>query len=150
EDAEALLERHSEEIVVVLWSGLNFLNGAFPDLPRLTAAAHRYGCVVGIDLAHAAGNVPLQMHDWDADFAVWCNYKYLNGGPGAVGGAFIHERHGRNLQLPRLAGWWGNDPNTRFRMQLEAEFVPVEGANGWQVSNPPILAMVPLRASLEQ
>ena len=114
----------------------------------LTAAAHKHGCVAGFDLAHAAGNVVLKLHDWDVDFAVWCSYKYFNGGPGAVGGCFVHEKHGKNLDLPRLAGWWGNDPATRFRMHLEPRFVPRAGADGWQLSNPPILALAPLRASL--
>jgi kynureninase len=148
EHVEAILERQGAEIAVVWWNGVNFLTGQFFDLPWLTAAAHRHGCLVGLDLAHAAGNVPLALHDWGVDFAVWCSYKYLNGGPGAVGGAFVHEKHGRNTALPRLAGWWGNDPATRFRMQLQREFVPQVGADGWQVSNPPILAMAPLRASL--
>jgi kynureninase len=148
EDIEELLERRGAEIAVVVWNAVNFLTGQSFDLPRLTAAAHRQGCVVGLDLAHAAGNVPLALHDWDVDFAVWCSYKYLNGGPGAVGGAFVHERHGRDMTLPRLAGWWGNDPAARFLMQLQPSFVPKEGADGWQVSNPPILAMAPLRASL--
>jgi kynureninase len=148
EDAEGLLERRGEDIVVVIWNGVNFLTGQFFDLPRLTAAAHRQGCFVGLDLAHAAGNVPLRLHEWGVDFAVWCSYKYLNSGPGAVGGCFVHEKHGRNLGLARLAGWWGNDPATRFRMHLQPEFVPKEGADGWQVSNPPILSMAPLRASL--
>jgi kynureninase len=148
EDAEEMLERRGSEIAVVWWNGVNFLTGQFFDLPRLTAAAHRQGCLVGLDLAHAAGNVPLALHAWGVDFAAWCSYKYLNGGPGAVGGAFVHEKHGRNTSLPRLAGWWGNDPATRFRMQLQPDFVPQEGADGWQVSNPPILAMAPLRASL--
>jgi kynureninase len=149
EDALQLLERRGGEIAVVVWNGVNFLTGQFFDLPRLTQAAQRQGCLMGLDLAHAAGNVPLQLHDWGVDFAVWCSYKYLNGGPGAVGGAFVHEKHGRNLDLPRLAGWWGNDPTTRFRMQLQPDFIPREGADGWQVSNPPILSMAPLRASLE-
>ena len=102
---------------------------------------------VGIDLAHAAGNVPLALHDWNVDFAVWCSYKYLNSGPGAVAGAFVHQRAAANRDLPRLAGWWGNDPATRFRMQLESEFLPVASADSWQLSNPPILAMAPLRTS---
>src|SRR5262249_30981695 len=149
EDVEHLLERRGREIAVVVWNGVNFLTGQFFDLPRLTQAAQRQGCIMGLDLAHAAGNVPLQLHDWGVDFAVWCSYKYLNGGPGAVGGAFVHEKHGGNLDLPRLAGWWGNDPATRFRMQLQPDFIPRAGADGWQVSNPPILSMAPLRASLE-
>jgi kynureninase len=149
EDVEELLERRGREIAVVVWNGVNFLTGQFFDLPRLTQAARGQGCVMGLDLAHAAGNVPLELHDWGVDFAVWCSYKYLNGGPGTVGGAFVHEKHGRNLNLPRLAGWWGNDPATRFHMQLQPDFIPKEGADGWQVSNPPILSMAPLRASLE-
>jgi kynureninase len=148
QDIEEILERQGREIAVVWWSGVNFFTGQFFDLSRLTAAAHAQGCLVGLDLAHAAGNVPLRLHDWNVDFAVWCSYKYLNGGPGAVGGCFVHERHGDNPSLARLAGWWGNDPATRFRMQLEPEFIPQPGADGWQVSNPPILAMAPLRASL--
>jgi kynureninase len=148
EDVEEILERRGAEIAVVWWNAVNFLTGQFFDLPLLTAAAHRQGCLVGLDLAHAIGNVPLSLHDWGVDFAVWCSYKYLNGGPGAVGGAFIHEKYGRNTALPRLAGWWGNDPATRFRMQLQPDFIPKEGADGWQVSNPPILSMAPLRASL--
>ncbi len=148
EDVEDLLDRRGRETAVVLLNGVNFFTGQFLDLPRLTAAAHRQGCLVGLDLAHAAGNIPLQLHDWQVDFAVWCSYKYLNSGPGAVGGCFVHEKHGQNLSLPRLAGWWGNDPATRFRMHLQPEFVPQPGAAGWQLSNPPILAMAPLRASL--
>ena len=148
EDLEDLLDRRGREIALVLLSGVQFHTGQRFDLERLTRAARAVGAVVGLDLAHAAGNVPLRLHDWDVDFAVWCSYKYLNAGPGAVAGCFVHERHGRNTTLPRLAGWWGNEPRTRFRMQLEPEFVPREGADGWQVSNPPILAMAPLRASL--
>jgi kynureninase len=148
EDVERTLDERGSEIAVVWWNAVNFLTGQFFDVPRLVAAARRHGCFIGLDLAHAAGNVPLHLHDWDVDFAVWCSYKYLNGGPGACGGCFIHERHGRNTALPRLGGWWGNDPSTRFRMQLDPYFQPREGADGWQVSNPPILAMAPLRASL--
>jgi kynureninase len=148
EDVEHIVERRGSEIAVVWWNAVNFLTGQFFDVRRLTEAAHRQGCLVGLDLAHAAGNLPLELHDWGVDFAVWCSYKYLNGGPGAVGGCFVHERHGRHPSLPRLAGWWGNDPATRFRMQLQPGFIPKEGADGWQVSNPPILSMAPLRASL--
>jgi kynureninase len=148
EDLEALLDRDGSTVALVLLSGVNFLTGQWFDIPEITAAARRHGCVVGWDLAHAAGNVILQLHDWQVDFAVWCSYKYLNSGPGAVGGCFVHEKHGRNVLLPRLAGWWGNDPATRFQMHLQADFVPRPDAFGWQVSNPPILAMAPQRASL--
>ncbi len=147
EDVEATLKEHGPEIAVVLWSGVNYSTGQLFDLERLTALARAQGCVVGLDLAHAAGNVILQLHDWQVDFAVWCSYKYLNSGPGAVAGCFIHEKHGQRLDLPRLAGWWGNDPATRFDMD-HAGFVPRPGADGWQLSNPPILALTPLRASL--
>jgi kynureninase len=148
EDVEELLNQRGPQIAVLLFNAVNFFTGQLFDVHALTAAAHRHGCIAGFDLAHAAGNVPLQLHDWDVDFAVWCSYKYLNSGPGAVGGCFVHEKHGRDLTLPRLAGWWGNDPATRFRMHLQPEFVPQPGADGWQLSNPPILAMAPVRASL--
>jgi kynureninase len=146
EDIERVLAEQGSTVAVVLLSGVNFFTGQLFDMPRITAAAHGRGCVVGWDLAHAAGNVPLRLHDWGVDFAVWCSYKYLNSGPGAVAGCFVHEKHGRNTKLPRLAGWWGNDPATRFRMQ--PDFVPRPAADGWQVSNPPIFSLVPLRASL--
>jgi kynureninase len=112
----------------------------------ITRAAREAGAVVGWDLAHAAGNVPTRLHDWNVDFAAWCSYKYLNAGPGAVAGAFVHERHAKNTDLPRFAGWWGNDPAVRF--QMRPDFVPREGADGWQLSNPPILSMAPLKTSL--
>jgi kynureninase len=150
EDIESTLTSRGQEIALVLLSGINFVTGQWFDMPRITAAAHREGCLVGWDLAHAAGNVAMHLHDWQVDFAVWCSYKYLNGGPGAVAGCFIHEKHGQNLDLPRLAGWWGNDPATRFEIHLQHQFRPQPGADGWQVSNPPILAMAPLRASLDQ
>src|SRR5437764_7082169 len=143
-----LIEKHTDELAVVLIGGVNFFTGQLFDIPTITAAAQKHGIVVGVDLAHAIGNVPLSLHDWNVDFAVWCSYKYLNAGPGAVAGAFVHERHATNTNLPRLAGWFGNDPNTRFRLHLEPEFVPVASADGWQISNPPILSMAPLRASL--
>ncbi|HXG23598.1 MAG TPA: kynureninase [Chthonomonadales bacterium] len=147
-DVERLLEAEGYQIALVLWSGLNFLTGQLFDIPMLTALVQRHGCRMGLDLAHAAGNVPLRLHEWNVDFAVWCPYKYLCGGPGSIAGCFVHERHGRS-PFPRLAGWWGNDPQTRFRMQLQPEFVPQPGADGWQVSNPPILALVPVRAALD-
>jgi kynureninase len=143
-----LIEKHAGELSVVLIGGVNFFTGQLFDIPTITVAAQKHGITVGVDLAHAIGNVPLSLHDWNVDFAVWCSYKYLNAGPGAVAGVFVHERHATNRNLPRLAGWFGNDPNTRFRMHLEPEFIPVASADGWQISNPPILSMAPLRASL--
>ena len=147
EDIEALLEREGEQIALVLFAGVNFFTGQLFDIAAITAAAQKQGCTVGIDLAHAVGNVPLALHDWNVDFAVWCSYKYLNSGPGAVGGAFVHERHATNPELPRLAGWWGNDPATRFQMHLLPDFVPVRSADSWALSNPPIFSMAPLRSS---
>ena len=148
EDVEEILARDGRAIALVMMSGVHFLTGQRFDLERITAAAKAQGCAVGFDLAHAVGNVPLRLHDWGPDFAVWCSYKYLNAGPGAVAGCFVHARHAKRPDLPRFAGWWGNDPATRFRMHLEPEFVARDGADGWQLSNPPILAMAPLRASL--
>ena len=147
EDVEALLEQQGQEIALVLLAGVNFFTGQLFDIARITAAAQKQGCTVGIDLAHAIGNVPLALHDWNVDFAVWCSYKYLNSGPGAVGGAFVHERHATNSELPRLAGWWGNDPATRFQMHLLPDFVPVRSADSWALSNPPIFSLAPLRSS---
>jgi kynureninase len=147
DDLEALLEQHGDEIALVLLAGVNFFTGQLFDIARVTAAAQRRGCTVGIDLAHAIGNVPLALHDWNVDFAVWCSYKYLNCGPGAVGGAFVHERHATNRELPRFAGWWGNDPATRFQMHLLPDFVPVASADAWALSNPPIFSLAPLRSS---
>lgn len=143
------LETDGRGIALVLWAGVNFVTGQLYDLASIAEAGRRAGCVVGFDLAHAAGNVPPALHDWGVDFAVWCSYKYLNAGPGAVAGCFVHERHAHDTSRPRLAGWWGNDPATRFRMHLEKEFIARPGADGWQVSNPPILALAPLRASLD-
>lgn len=143
-----LIEKNAGELAIVLIGGVNFFTGQLFDIPTITTKAREHGITVGVDLAHAIGNVPLSLHNWNVDFAVWCSYKYLNAGPGAVAGAFVHERHARNTNLPRLAGWFGNDPNTRFRMHLEPEFIPVPSADGWQISNPPILSMAPLRASL--
>ncbi|HMG97839.1 MAG TPA: kynureninase, partial [Gaiellales bacterium] len=146
EDIVGELERLRGSVALVLLGGVNYLTGALVDIPAVTAAGHDIGAVVGWDLAHAAGNVPLDLHAWDVDWAAWCHYKYVNAGPGGPAGAFVHERHGSDASLPRLAGWWGNDPATRFRM--EPGFVPRAGAVGWQVSTPPVLAFAPLRASL--
>jgi kynureninase len=148
EDMINLIEKHADDLAVVMVGAVNFFTGQLFDLEKITAAAHKHGVIAGFDLAHAIGNVPLALHKWDVDFAVWCSYKYLNAGPGAVAGAFVHERHATNTDLPRLAGWFGNDPNTRFRLHLEPDFVPVASADGWQISNPPIFSMAPLRASL--
>jgi kynureninase len=143
---EQILATRGGEIALVLWPGVQYRTGQAFDLRRIAAAAQAAGAICGFDLAHAVGNLPLQLHAAQADFAVWCGYKYLNGGPGAIAGAFVHERHDRSA-LPGLAGWWGHEPATRFLM--EPGFVPAQGAAGWQVSNPPILAAAPLLASLQ-
>jgi kynureninase len=143
---ERTLAEHGRRIALVLWPGVQYRTGQAFDLGEITRLAQAQGCTVGFDLAHAAGNLPLRLHDSGADFAAWCSYKYLNAGPGAVAGAFVHARHA-HAELPRFAGWWGHDPATRFRMG--PEFVPSAGADGWQLSNPPILALAPLRVSLE-
>jgi kynureninase len=148
DDVLTAIESEGERLAVVVLGGLNYLSGELLDMAAITAAGRRVGAVVGWDLAHVVGNVPAALHDWGADFAVWCNYKYVNGGPGAPGGLFVHERHGDDLSRPRLAGWWGTDPAVRFRM--EAAFVPRSGAEGWAVSTPAVLAHAPLRVSLEQ
>jgi len=148
DDVEELIEREKETLALVLMPGVHYFTGQVMDIRRIAAAARRAGARVGFDLAHAVGNIELRLHDWEVDFAVWCCYKYLNGGPGAAAGAYVHERHLRDASLPRLGGWWGNDPATRFRMHLEPEFVPVARADAWALSNPPIFSMLPVRASL--
>ena len=143
---ERVLAERGSEIALVLWPGVQYRSGQAFDLGQVTRLGHAAGCMVGFDLAHAAGNRILDLHDCGADFAAWCSYKYLNAGPGAVAGCFVHERHARS-DRPRFAGWWGHDQSTRFRMG--PEFNPTPGADGWQLSNPPILALAPVRVSLE-
>jgi kynureninase len=142
---ERALDEHGARVALVMLPGVQYRTGQAFDLAKITALAHRKGCVVGFDLAHAAGNLALKLHDSGCDFAVWCSYKYLNSGPGAVAGAFVHERHAKT-DRPRFAGWWGHDQESRFRMGPEFSATP--GADGWQLSNPPILALAPLRVSL--
>jgi kynureninase len=143
---EAAIRRRADELALVWLAGVNFATGQAHDIGRLTAAARAAGAIVGWDLAHAAGNIELSLHDWEVDFAAWCTYKYLNGGPGSGGAIFVHDRYGQDPTTPRLGGWWGIDPDRRFDMV--GEFVPARGAAGWEASTPPILALAPLAASL--
>lgn len=147
DDIVETINREDSSIALVMLGGVNYYTGQAFDMKTIAQAGHNVGAMTGFDLAHAAGNLELRMHDWDADFACWCSYKYLNGGPGAVGGAFVHERHANEFDLSRFAGWWGHDKESRFLMG--PEFKPLAGAEGWQISNPPILQMAALRASLE-
>ena len=145
-DVEACLAEHGDEIALVLWPGVQYASGQSFDLQRIASSARAAGAAVGFDLAHAVGNVPLALHDSGADFAVWCSYKYLNSGAGAVAGAFVHERHHQQRDIPRFEGWWGHRADTRF--QMGDRFEPAPGADAWQLSNPPILALAPVRVSL--
>jgi kynureninase len=147
EDVVERIEREAPRLALVLLPGVQYLTGQVLDLEPLIAAARAAGAVAGLDLAHAIGNVSLQVHDWNADFAIWCSYKYLNAGPGAIGGCFVHARHGARRDLERFAGWWGHDKTRRFEMR--PDFTPMAGAEGWQLSNPPIFSTAPLLASLE-
>jgi len=146
EDLETAIADQADDLALVFLGGVNFATGQAFDIERLTAAGHHAGAVVGWDLAHAAGNVELALHDWDVDFAAWCTYKYLNGGPGSVGSIFVHERHARDRSIPRLGGWWGLDPDVRFDPQ--GPFAPAEGAAGWATSTTSIIALAPVAASL--
>jgi kynureninase len=147
EDVLAKIEEVGEELALVLIGGVNYYTGQVFDMKTITAAGHKAGAYVGWDLAHAVGNVKLELHDWNADFASWCSYKYMNSGPGNASGCFIHEKHHNNKALPRFAGWWGHNKERRFKM--EQTFDPVQGADGWQISNLPILSLAPYLASVE-
>ncbi|WP_343693411.1 kynureninase [Chitinophaga sp.] len=147
EDIFQIIDQESSSLALILLGGINYYTGQLFNMQSITKAAHKVGAVVGFDLAHVVGNVPVKLHDWEVDFAVWCSYKYLNGGPGAVGGAFIHERHARDRNRPRLGGWWGNEETIRFKM--EKGFEPKNRAEGWQISTAQVFNMVALKASLE-
>ncbi|WP_276499554.1 kynureninase [Pontibacter litorisediminis] len=146
EDILASIKQHGEELALVMMGGINYYTGQVFDMAAITQAGHEAGALVGFDLAHAAGNVPLHLHDWNVDFAVWCTYKYLNSGPGGTSGVFVHERHAHDPSIPRFAGWWGHDADVRF--QMKKGFIPMQGAAGWQLSNAQILPMAVHRAAL--
>jgi kynureninase len=146
EDIVSAISEHGESTALVFFGGVNYYTGQVFDMAAITMAAHKAGAFAGFDLAHAAGNIPLQLHLWNVDFACWCSYKYLNSGPGGVAGVFIHGKHAGNTSLPRLAGWWGSSKQTRF--QMHREFEPIPTAEGWQLSNAPVLSMAAHKASL--
>ena len=146
-DLETILETQGDQIALIMIGGINYYTGQFFDLKRIATLGHKYGCNVGFDCAHGAGNVELNLHDSGADFAVWCTYKYLNAGPGSLAGCFVHERHAHNRELNRFTGWWSHNKKTRFNMR--GEFDQLSGAEGWQLSNPPILSMAAIKASLD-
>lgn len=147
EDILDAIEKHKDELALVFMGGVNYYTGQFFNLKEITKAGHQAGAAVGFDLAHAAGNVNLSLHDWNIDFATWCSYKYLNSSPGGVSGIFVHEKHAENAELKRFAGWWGHDKEQRFLM--EDKFIPIKGAEGWQLSNAPVLGMAAHLASLQ-
>src|SRR6185503_8634707 len=141
-----ILKQQGEEISLILLGGVNYYTGQYFDIKEITRLGQEHGIIVGWDLAHAVGNVSMKLHEWNVDFAAWCSYKYLNSGPGSLGSVFIHERHGLNPDTLRLSGWWGHNKETRFGMR--DDFDPLPGAEGWQLSNPPILPLAAMRASL--
>jgi kynureninase len=147
EDIENLLDKEGASIALVLLGGVNYLTGQFFEIPKIAERARFHNCIVGLDLGHAVGNVPLALHDWNIDFAVWCNYKYMNAGPGAIAACFVHDKYAESFDLPRFAGWWGGNVKTRFLMG--PDFLPTPAASGWQVSNPDVLSLAALAASLD-
>ena len=147
EDLEAILKASGDEIALIMLGGVNYYTGQYFDLKKITELGHKYGCMVGFDCAHGAGNVSLELHKSGADFAIWCTYKYLNSGPGSLAGCFVHERHAFKKDLNRFTGWWSHNKQTRFNMRDEFDVLP--GAEGWQMSNPPILSMAAIKASLD-
>ncbi|MCL2914539.1 kynureninase [Shewanella corallii] len=147
EDIIAAVNDNADELALLFFGGVNYFSGQLFDMRRLTEAAHKVGALAGFDLAHAIGNVPMQLHDWDVDFAAWCTYKYLNASAGNVGGIFVHDRHGDNTEINRFGGWWGHNKSRRFLM--ENHFEPMSGAEGWQLSNAPVMGMAILKASLD-
>ncbi|KDN54267.1 kynureninase [Flavobacterium seoulense] len=147
EDIIAKINEVGDELALVLIGGVNYYTGQVFDMKTITAAGHKVGAYVGWDLAHAAGNIKLKLHDWNVDFAAWCSYKYMNSGPGNASGCFVHEKHHNNPDLPRFAGWWGHNKERRFKM--EPTFDPIQGADGWQISNLPVLSLAPYLASVE-
>ncbi len=147
EDLEDILKKCGNEVALIMIGGVNYYTGQYFDLKRITELGHKHQCMVGFDCAHGAGNVELNLHDSGADFAVWCTYKYLNSGPGSLAGCFVHERHAHNKDLNRFTGWWSHNKQTRFNMRQEFDVLP--GAEGWQLSNPPILSMAAIKASLD-
>ena len=147
EDIISVIEKEGDKIALVLLGNVQYLTGQAFEVEKIAEAAHKRGAVFGLNLAHGAGNLHLRLHDWNVDFAVWCSYKYLNAGPGGIAGCFVHENHSKSYDLPRFAGWWGHNKETRF--QMGPEFDPLPGAEGWQLSNPPIFQLAALRASLE-
>ncbi|KKL66340.1 hypothetical protein LCGC14_2145940, partial [marine sediment metagenome] len=147
EDIVKKIDELADELTLIWFAGINYASGQVFDMKSITEAGHKKNILVGFDLAHAIGNIPMDLHKWKVDFATWCTYKYVNAGPGSISGCFIHEKHCKNESIPRFAGWWGHDKKTRFLMGSDFKAIPT--AEGWQISNPPVFSMTPLRASLD-